>query len=230
MTEPSPHKRVRRRDGEASEQRLVDEALRLFREEGFDVTTMRSIADATGMSPGAAYHYFPSKQAIVQAYYERHQTELEAFLQEEVPATASLGNRVAILLHGKLRMLKHDRALIIALARHIAVPGDPLSAFGPETADLRRRGIAMFADLCAPEKHKEPLRSLLPLALWSLQMGVLLHFIHDDSPGAKRTHRLVDASAEFVPLAVKLAQLPGGRSVVAKASTALTSLGLMAKG
>ena len=59
--------RKRRSDGEQSRTNILETALRLFRERGFDETTMRDIASACGLSLGAAYHYFPSKEALVLA-------------------------------------------------------------------------------------------------------------------------------------------------------------------
>ena len=61
--------------GEDTSRRVFDTALRLFRDRGFEGTTMRDIADEAGLSLGAAYHYFVSKDAIVHAYYDRVQDE-----------------------------------------------------------------------------------------------------------------------------------------------------------
>jgi len=61
--------------GETTRQQILDTALRLFRERGFDEATMRDIASEAGVSLGNAYYYFPSKEAIVLAYYDLVQTE-----------------------------------------------------------------------------------------------------------------------------------------------------------
>ena len=63
--------------GEETRARILDAALQLFRENGFDRTGMRDVAERAGMSLGAAYHYFGSKDAIVFAYYEDVQREHE---------------------------------------------------------------------------------------------------------------------------------------------------------
>ena len=47
----------------------------LFREKGFDATTIREIAARTGLSLGATYYYFPSKESIVAAYYDHVQDQ-----------------------------------------------------------------------------------------------------------------------------------------------------------
>jgi AcrR family transcriptional regulator len=54
---------------EATRQQVLDSALALFRERGFHETTLRDIAAHAGLSLGAAYYYFKSKEAIVGAYY-----------------------------------------------------------------------------------------------------------------------------------------------------------------
>jgi AcrR family transcriptional regulator len=62
---------------EATGKKILDAALDLFREEGFDETTMRAIAARADVATGAAYYYFPSKDAIVLAFYERSTAEME---------------------------------------------------------------------------------------------------------------------------------------------------------
>src|SRR5262252_7981132 len=61
--------------GELTRSHILAAALRLFRERGFDSATMRDIAEAAGMSLGASYYYFPSKESIVSAYYDYVQHE-----------------------------------------------------------------------------------------------------------------------------------------------------------
>ena len=73
---------------EATRQRILAAALRVFRERGFDAATMREVAAEAGVAVGAAYYYFDSKDAIVMAFYEQSQQEmapeLEAILQERL--------------------------------------------------------------------------------------------------------------------------------------------------
>ena len=61
------------RKSEATRRKLLERALRLFQHRGVEATTMRDIARAAGLSLGAAYYYFPSKEALLFAYYEANQ-------------------------------------------------------------------------------------------------------------------------------------------------------------
>jgi AcrR family transcriptional regulator len=51
----------------STRERILREAALLFRTRGFASTTMRNIATAAGLTPGALYWHFPSKEAILYA-------------------------------------------------------------------------------------------------------------------------------------------------------------------
>ena len=48
---------------------MLDVARRLFAESGYDATTNRAIAEASGLTAGALYHYFESKADLYAAVY-----------------------------------------------------------------------------------------------------------------------------------------------------------------
>jgi AcrR family transcriptional regulator len=49
--------------------RILDAALRHFLEHGYEQTTIARIRDDSGVSNGALFHHFPSKEAIADALY-----------------------------------------------------------------------------------------------------------------------------------------------------------------
>ena len=53
---------------EATQTRILDSALDLFRRRGYDQATMRDIAAEAGVSLGSAYYYFESKADLVMAF------------------------------------------------------------------------------------------------------------------------------------------------------------------
>lgn len=54
----------------ARRQQIIDAAYRCFARKGFHQTSMRDIYEEAKLSPGAVYHYFPGKDAIIQASFE----------------------------------------------------------------------------------------------------------------------------------------------------------------
>lgn len=76
----------------ARRQQIIDAAYRCFAGKGFHQATMRDIYEEAKLSPGAVYHYFPSKDAIIQASfefdYQRSMALLEAATASDDPLNA----------------------------------------------------------------------------------------------------------------------------------------------
>src|SRR3954465_1402735 len=65
--------------GEQTRALILNSALDLLGERGYEQTTMRAIAKRAGVSLGNAYHYFGSKEHLIQAFYHRlHEEHLNA--------------------------------------------------------------------------------------------------------------------------------------------------------
>ena len=79
-------------------ERIVDEAMRLFSENGYAGTSIAKIEAAAGLTPGAGgiYHHFASKEAVLAAGIERQLARLGA-LREIRNVLGSLGDLKAEL-------------------------------------------------------------------------------------------------------------------------------------
>ncbi len=56
---------LRERKARRNRERIVNEALALFRKNGYEATTMESIAEAAELSPSTLYRCFPTKDSII---------------------------------------------------------------------------------------------------------------------------------------------------------------------
>ena len=63
--------------GAAARERLYDTAMQLIATRGYAATTLRDIAKDAEVSVGLLYRYFPSKQAVVIALYDRLSSDYE---------------------------------------------------------------------------------------------------------------------------------------------------------
>ena len=84
--------------------RVVATAERLFREIGYQKTTVADIARALKMSPANVYRFFDSKKAINEAVAERLIGEVEAALHAIVARPAPAAERFRDLVHAMHRM------------------------------------------------------------------------------------------------------------------------------
>src|SRR5260370_959925 len=118
-----------RADSEETRRQILETALTLFRERGFEETTIRDIAAGAGLSLGAAYYYFRSKESIVGAYYDYIQEEHQARAREAFANAGNLRERLRAALHTKIDILENDRQLLRALFRYGGEPNHPLTWF-----------------------------------------------------------------------------------------------------
>jgi AcrR family transcriptional regulator len=207
---------------------LFSTALGIFRERGLEAATMRELAAAAGASLGAAYYYFPSKEAIIQAYYDDVQTEHARRLSAALEAKQlDLKDRLRAAFHSKLDLLQGDRRLLSALFRYTGDPHHPLSALGEGTRVNRKQSVDTFAAAIGDERLPDDIRALLPTALWALHMGTILYFIYDESPEQQRTRRLVDGVITLLVRVLALAKLPLLKPVRGRALALLRDAGLL---
>jgi AcrR family transcriptional regulator len=200
---------IARRKSKQTRASILSHAIRLFRERGFDATTMRDVADAAGLALGSAYYYFPGKEAIVQAYYEEVQSQHLSKVAEALGARKlNLEERLLIAFNIKFDILANDRKLLGALFRYTADPTHPLSVFGPANQATREQSMSVFALAIGDEKLPEDIRSVAPLALWALHMGILLYFIYDQSLEQERTRKLVDGAVRIIVRMLSVVRLP----------------------
>ncbi|SJZ86471.1 transcriptional regulator, TetR family [Pilibacter termitis] len=63
---------ARKNNPEKTKQRIIEISARLFAEKGYAKTTMQNIVEELGMSKGAIFYHFASKEEIVDAVIERY--------------------------------------------------------------------------------------------------------------------------------------------------------------
>jgi AcrR family transcriptional regulator len=194
--------------GEQTRTAIFETALELFRDRGFDSTTMQDIAAAANVAKSAAYYYFPSKEAIGTAYYDAIQTEQERICTEVFEQTSDLRRRLEAALMTKFDLAQDDRKLLGIIFRYAGEPSHPLSCLGNATADVRHRAMRSFSEALSSERLPKDLEQLLPLALWSLQMGLLVLFLYDSSKEQQRTRKLAAGALDLTEKLLILAKLP----------------------
>ena len=211
--------------GEQTKALILNTALEMLHERGYEQTTMRAIAEKAGVSLGNAYHYFGSKDHLIQAFYHRtHEDHLRASLPA-LQKESSLKARLLSVIRLKIDTLEPYHEFAGVLFQTAADPHSPLNPFAHAAAPVRRDSIKLFEDVVAESKARIPndLRAELPYLLWLYHMGIILFWIHDSSRKRARTYRLIDQTVDLLDKLISLASNPLMRPVRKKA------LGLVAE-
>ena len=195
---------------EETRERILDAALSLFRERGFDETTMRDIAAEAEVATGAAYYYFSSKEDLVMGFYVRTAEEAREIVPKLLARSGDLRKRLRALIDLKLEQFADDRRLLLALARIGIDPKHNLSPFAKETEPMRLESIDAFRQAVegADAKISRDLQKDLPQLLWLYQMGIILFWIFDESPQQMRTMKLLDGTLDIIVRLIRISSLP----------------------
>ena len=190
--------------------KILDAALELFRTQGFDATTMRDIAAKAGVATGAAYYYFPSKEAIVMAFYQRTFDEALPKIREAMEAPGGLEARMRALIRVKLDHFGPNRAVLRGILKNGADPKHPVSPFSKETKAFREMEIGWFRRIFEESGLRVPgdLEVRMPEVLWLLHIGVIFFWIADDSARQVNTKRLLDQGMNTVTALLRLSGPP----------------------
>lgn len=194
---------------EATRTHILDVALDSFRRQGFESTTMRGIAAEAGVSLGLAYYYFDSKEDLVMAFYERAMEAMAPRLEAVFAANTGFENRVAAILTVKLDYFQPSRTFLGALLRHAADPVNRLSPFSEATRHIRNRDQEFFARAISGSREirlPADLVAHLPKLLWLYQMGLILYWIYDRSPGQRQTRILREKSLALLVSLLKISR------------------------
>jgi AcrR family transcriptional regulator len=201
---------VKTNKGEQTRTLILETALEIFRERGYEETTMRFLAERAGVSLGNAYHYFRSKEQLIQAFYGRTHEEHLAACAEMLTRERDLKTRLLEVMRAKITTIEPYHQFAGVLFKTAADPKSHLNPFSPESSAVREESVALFSEVISGSDarvHKD-LRGELPYLLWIYHMGIVLFWIHDNSPKRRRTHHLVDVTVDIVVKLINLASNP----------------------
>ncbi|WP_116022679.1 TetR/AcrR family transcriptional regulator [Thermomonospora umbrina] len=209
MTETRPAK------SEQTRALIVQTALRLFRERGYEATTMRGIAKEAGVSVGNAYYYFGSKEELIQAYYDELQDDHLAACRAVLERERDFAPRLLGVLKARVDTMVPYHQFAGKFFKFAAEPDSPLNPFSAESGPARAAAIAIYREVVdgSTLRIDQDFREELPELLWLYSMGLVLYWVHDSSPGCRKTYLLIERTVPLVNKMVTMSRLPGFKSV-----------------
>ena len=98
---------------ENKQRQIVDGSCRLFFKKGYHPTTIREIANASGMSMGQLYHYISSKDDVLYLVHKHMQNIWYEYLKNsDYEGTKEPLQKLSGALHRTLKFMSENRKLI----------------------------------------------------------------------------------------------------------------------
>jgi AcrR family transcriptional regulator len=146
---------------EDKRRQLIDAAVRVFARKGFHASRVGDIAEEAGVAHGLLYHYFKSKDEVLQAVFHENWSllvaRIESVEETDEPAADQLRHISAIVLRTWLHLPDVVRVVIQEFGRspelaerigELTLPIDALQrviARGIETGEFRQDIDPIFA-------------------------------------------------------------------------------------
>jgi AcrR family transcriptional regulator len=210
-----------------TKERILEAALMLFADRGYEATTMRDVAREAGASLGLAYRYFASKEEFALALYMRLAEESEEWAREGL-AGGTIAERFEWAMVAKLDQVSPHRGPLAALLTRALDPNSPISALGEGTAAVREKMGGVFVEVVrgASDAPGEKQARELGNVLYALHLAILLYWFHDRTPGARATRDLVGSARETLRYLRPALRLPPLSRVLSRLANALEDVSI----
>jgi TetR/AcrR family transcriptional regulator of autoinduction and epiphytic fitness len=189
--------RVSKKKQEEIRRSIINTAVELFSEKGFESTTMKQIARAVGIGDATIYKYFSSKDKIIFGFYGlRAEQAVEAFSQEPDLESYSLQEKLQLLIDVYLENLLPDREFV---AESLQMIMQSPSVLFEDVTPVRKEFVGLIQELLTEaeksgEIEKSPFTEYTAKLTNDFILAILLYWIKDDSDEFSNTTQLVDMS------------------------------------
>jgi AcrR family transcriptional regulator len=172
---------------DSTRDRILNEALRLFADEGYAGTSIASIEKAAGLSPhsGALYTHFGSKQEVMAAAVERAiQTAEASFNLAPMLSLGNLEAELTLVARGSLVLMTTWRDLIRVMAKDGERFPKVMANARDSLFGKSRQFLAKWLEGKAPQSDSVDCDFEAITAIWlgALESYWIATSIHDDRP------------------------------------------------
>jgi len=141
------------------QQRIRDCAAELFAARGFEATSASDIAAEGGFSKALIYHYFGSKEEILQDLLETHMDALLAAAEASLREGDSPRTRLRAFVRAHMRLYATARAQHLLLINELqSLPAKGRAAIVAKQRRLIDMAADLFAELAPALRQKVALR------------------------------------------------------------------------
>jgi AcrR family transcriptional regulator len=162
---------------------LLDVAVRVFTERGYDGTSMGDLAQASGLSKSSLYHHFESKEQLLRAALDRAVEPLFAVVEEPAARSGRAIDRLEHVVRREVQVLADQLPSVTLLLRvHGNTPTERWAL------DRRREFDRIVADLVAQAVAEGDVRTDVDTGLVTrLLFGMINSLVEWYRPGDARS-------------------------------------------
>lgn len=199
---------------EARRTQILDAAVRCFARGGYYATTIEDLVRETGLSRGAIYLYFPSKEALYLALSERWNCGMEAEVRARLSPDLSPAAMLQLLIEVNGEHVEADACRVLIegwnLGHHIPALGE--RAKQEQERNLSALSHLLHAGIAAGEFRADLDVEAQARILMATLHGLMVQWHHQ--PGSVDWHRI----AEEIVRGLRASPLAPGEAMLYRGS------------
>lgn len=194
---PAQAKRGKRSvNKEKTRHAILQAALALFSQKGFQRTTTKEIARKAKIAEGTLFNYFQTKEDLALYFFEQELHQLtEWFGEQERLQDAPLAEKLFAIIHRLLERISPYEDFIGAVYLRALQPASKLSPLSLERRELNLRYLRFIQDVLSPAEEAKEIPRLGVFGAYGFalfQLAIITYWLHDQSPGKENTLALLD--------------------------------------
>lgn len=188
-------------------QRILDAAISVFIEKGFEETSMREIASAAGLTTGAIYHHFKNKDelfyhAVKEAMYFAQKLS-EKDESSNLKSTENMLNEISNKVRERMSKADEQRLLVLLIGYVVSKGGTLSEVLKNDYNEIISKVADMYFYAFGIENAacKKNLASILVAAIDGVAMQYSLGVLKQEDQNFKDT--FVEFFAQSIPAFMK---------------------------
>ena len=158
----------------STRERVLDEALDLFIEKGFDNASLRQLAERMGFTKAALYYHFPSKADILIALHQRMHSLIDEPIEllGEGPVATDV---YETFLNACLELMQtNEKLFVLHRVNHTAITTVHMEGHEGTHQELEERARKMFSEPSLSADHRLRMAAAFAVAFITPMMAASL--------------------------------------------------------
>ena len=200
-------------------QQILDTAMTLFLEKGYEATTMREVAKACDCSLGLTYRYFSGKEQLLLEFYWRMAADTGAQIAQL--SVTPIADQFYLLMTSRLAQTIQYRELFRVIFGVAMNPNSGVNILSTNAAGMREDVAKHFRELVEKASDVPPRGQAedVAMVLYALHFAVLLFWLYDRSPQQQTTADLLAFIRDLLQFGRRALSLPFTHNLLSRAAS-----------
>ena len=185
--------RISEQSKQENRARILEKAAAIFILKGFENTTTRDIALASGVAAGTLFNYFPSKETLAMTMVTEALSQGRADFLKRCSGKEDLAEDLFLFVASGLRRLRPLRPFLGPVLERSLSPF-PRKNVCQEGEAARHGHLISVQEIIARHGFSEAPDYVAMTMYWSMYLGILAFWTNDPSPNQEDTQSLIDYS------------------------------------